>query len=135
MHKIKINDQLEIHYRKQAIYFMTVTPFTPQPDHRKSSQHFKFTKSDFEDFLENFIQACEFAWKDFSPTEANSLMSDYFEYYSKEFDNNGYLSIRENTIILDPPYGSTQELYKFNKAKARTFVYDLAKQIQPEGMI
>lgn len=132
MNIIKINEHLEIHYRKHAVYFMSITPFKPETDPSRSYQHFKFTKDEFKAFLEHFVTACEFAWADISPKDANSLMSDYWEYYSKEFDNNGYLNVKPYAISIDPPYGSTKELYKFNKPRARSFLHDLIKQVYPE---
>lgn len=63
-------------------------------------------------------------WKNFQPKEADSWGSDYDEFYDKKTDNNGYLFFR-NGLNFDSPSDETTLLYRFNKRKMESFIYDL----------
>ena len=66
-----------------------------------------------------------------NPKEVSSYGDDYWEYYDKELDNDGRLSIKNGEMIFELPayhLGSIR-CYKFNKAKAQSFIYDLEKEI------
>lgn len=76
--------------------------------------------------------------KEFNPKDASSLGDDYFEYHDREFDNEGFLGVNKNKISLEGPYtqlksdGNRVCLYKFNKAKFQTFLFDFAKKVKQD---
>ncbi|NFN17852.1 hypothetical protein FDB52_05765 [Clostridium botulinum] len=76
-------------------------------------------------YLENISREI---WKDFTTKEANSVSSDYAEYYDRKYDNNGYLSIiKYNGFKIERPYKDCLYMYKFNKRRMESFIYDLNK--------
>jgi hypothetical protein len=91
---------------------------------------YEFTKEDFKEFTSYMEKAASEAWSNITPKEATSLGSDYYEYYDRKYDDNGYLHIGENSISVDAPYWSIDTLYQFNKPKIQSFLYDLQKNIK-----
>ena len=95
-------------------------------------------------YFDSFFSGIEFAaymeqiayeaWTNFTQKEEDSMRSDYWEYYDRDFHNNGYLSVGKKFISLD---GLSQpktdnpiaRLDKFNNRKFQSFIYDLRKQI------
>lgn len=90
---------------------------------------FEFSEGDFSAFASFMELISREIWATFMPKEASSQASDYDEYYDKDFDNNGYLSIGENCIYIEGPHTTTGRLYQFNKAKMQSFIFDLRKRI------
>lgn len=138
--------ELIIQHRKSAIFFI-------RKPNKKNIRRFKniFTGKletaydtkevnvtyyfDNKTFKELFSYLNEIAlesWKSITPREADSLGSDYYEYYDRDYDSNGYLEISSNKISIegvnhfadDEPY---LRLYKFNKRKFESFIYDFEK--------
>ena len=64
-------------------------------------------------------------WKSFSPKEANSFGADYWEFYDKNTDNNGYLEVSKEALVFQSPSDETTLLYQFNKRKMESFIYDM----------
>ena len=84
-----------------------------------------------EDFVSSFKALALSVWKDLNPKEVSSYGDDYWEYYDKELDNDGRLSIKNGEMIFELPayhLGSIR-CYKFNKPKVQSFIYDLEKEI------
>ena len=84
-----------------------------------------------EDFVSSFKALAFSVWKDLNPKEATSDGNDYWEYYDRELDNNGYIYIKNGEMTFELPayhLGSIR-CYKFNKAKVQSFIYDLEKEI------
>lgn len=67
-------------------------------------------------------------WKAFTPKAANSFGSDYWEFYDRNTDNNGYLEIR-NELKFQSPNDETTLLYQFNKRRMESFIYDIESLI------
>lgn len=67
-------------------------------------------------------------WKTFTPKEADSFGSDYWEFYDRNTDNNGYLEIR-NELKFQSPNDETTLLYQFNKRRMESFIYDIENLI------
>ncbi|MGM7635650.1 hypothetical protein [Bacillus sp. Hm123] len=93
-----------------------------------SSEEFEFLfEFSPEGFIElvNYIEtvACE-CWPSLSPKEADSMVADYDEYYDRQLDSNGYLSIKKNALLIERPVLDNQKLYQFNKRKMESFIYD-----------
>lgn len=67
-------------------------------------------------------------WSDFEPKEAYSMSSDYNEYYDRKYDNNGYMRIlKGGGLSIEKPSYDCPYMYKFNKAKMQSFIFDLKK--------
>ena len=87
--------------------------------------------------LYNYLyEAGDKSWNNFNPDNWNSRGSDYYEYYDRDLDNNGYLSLGLHGIIkAERPSLRSNRLYKFNKLKFQAFVHDLNKCIERIGGI
>lgn len=67
-------------------------------------------------------------WKSFASKEADSFGADYWEFYDKVTDNNGYLRIsNDGVIVFESPSVETTLLYQFNKRRMESFIYDLER--------
>ena len=86
-----------------------------------------FKKEIFKEIIKYLERISSNIWKDFKPKVADSLSSDYEEYYDKKYDNNGYLCIGENSLKMERPYIDCPYMYKFNKRRMESFIYDLNK--------
>lgn len=68
-------------------------------------------------------------WKTFTPKAADSFGADYWEFYDRNTDNNGYLEIRyldiRNELKFESPSDETTLLYQFNKRRMESFIYDI----------
>lgn len=93
------------------------------------SFYFSFDENVFADLIKEFTKAAKSIWKNFNPKEATSWGSDYYEYYDKQYDNNGTLELGKNVLIFERPSSEDLKLYQFNKLKAESFVYDLTHKI------
>ena len=117
--------ELIIKNRKSAVIF----EMNHNQMNNKHNVVFEFEPKDFVELLNYIETISNDSWANLTPKEANSLVADYYEYYDKELDNNGYLSIRENTLIIDRPSLESNKLYQFNKRKMESFIYDFKKII------
>ena len=86
-----------------------------------------FNKEVFEELIKYTESISNKIWNDFTPKEADSISSDYAEYYDRKYDNNGCLSIRENFFRIERPCIECPYMYKFNKRRMESFMYDLNK--------
>lgn len=73
-------------------------------------------------------------WKTFTPKEADSFGADYWEFYDRNTDNNGYLEIR-NELKFQSPNDETTLLYQFNKRRMESFIYDIESLIYRGGRL
>lgn len=80
---------------------------------------------DSTDLLKFLKEQATRIWKSFYPKEADSLGSDYFEFYDRGTDANGYLEYRNEMLIFESPSEKTTLLYQFNKRRMESFVYDM----------
>lgn len=67
-------------------------------------------------------------WKTFTPKAADSFRADYWEFYDRNTDSNGYLEIR-NELKFGSPNDETTLLYQFNKRRMESFIYDIESRI------
>ena len=87
-----------------------------------------FDKNVFEEMIKYLEGISKTIWKDFEPKEANSINSDYAEYFDKKYDNNGYLTIFcDSALKIERPSDDCPYMYKFNKRRMESFIYDLKK--------
>ena len=86
-----------------------------------------FSKDTFKQITKYLENISKDIWKDFNPKEADSISSDYEEYYDKKYDNNGYLKILKYGFKIERPYEDCPYMYKFNKRRMESFIYDLYK--------
>ena len=84
----------------------------------------KFTLEGFKELLKYIEDISNKCWSNLNPKEADSFGSDYYEYYDRELDNNGYLSFRDNALFIERPSLDSRRLYQFNKKKMESFIYD-----------
>jgi hypothetical protein len=118
--KSKNGIELIVKSRKSAVFFEIL-------GHEHYQATLEFTASEFENFIVHLEDISNKAWNNFSPKEADSLGSDYYEYYDKDLDSNGYLTVRDDWIFIERPSLDSSRFYKFNKRKMESFLYDLKK--------
>ena len=116
--------KLIIKYRKSAVIFEM-----DESQMDKNRIVFKFDSKDFADLLDYIEIISNKSWTNLKPKEADSFGSDYCEYYDRKLDNNGYLSIKENTLIIERPFLKSNKLYQFNKKKMESFIYDFRELV------
>lgn len=139
--------QLIVRHRKSAVFFLRetdlgipgfVSPFwvgddrDPCVEPTELKREYKFSSETLKGFISYMEEIGSSSWSSLNPREADSVGSDYFEYYDREFDNNGYLGFKSNALTVDGPMqkktkNSVVRLYKFNKRKFESFIYDLRK--------
>lgn len=112
---------LVVKHRKSSIVFESARG----KKEREKYFTYEFTKEQFRNFAAYIEKIANESWTNVVPKEANSLGSDYDEYYDRKYDDNGTLSITKNGISITAPYWSVDTLYQFNKPKIQSFIYDL----------
>ena len=80
---------------------------------------------DSDEILHYLKEQATKVWKSFRPKEANSFGADYWEFYDKNTDNNGYLEVSKEALVFQSPNDETTLLYQFNKRKMESFIYDM----------
>ncbi|MBC6308145.1 hypothetical protein HCJ66_01130 [Listeria sp. FSL L7-1582] len=114
---------LKVAHRKSAVEF-----HLESPNIESRNLDFHFTPAVFNKLLDYILVVANESWSNPSPQDANSPGSDYWEYYDKKLDNNGYLSIDfiGNTLSLSRPVDKYNKLYQFNKRKMESFMFDIS---------
>lgn len=137
----KSGEELIVKHRKSAVFF------EGKADHNKPNSYgerhreyicikelrkvYNFTEEVFEAFVAYCKEIASESWSSFEPKVADSMGAEYDDYYDKEFENNGSLSVRAGIISIEGPYtqlkssGEVIRLIKFNKRKFESFVFDL----------
>ena len=88
---------------------------------------YEFDDETFRELRKTLSNFANKVWASFTPKAATSEGSDYYEYYDRNFDNNGYLSCRDYWLSFDRPVKSNLKLYQLNKRKAESLIFDLYK--------
>lgn len=78
---------------------------------------------DSDEILRYLKEQATKVWKSFSPREADSFGADYWEFYDRKNDSNGYLDVGEEFLVFESPSKETTLLYQFNKRKMESFIY------------
>lgn len=153
MKEIIFDNGLVIQYRKNAVFFMYENnvndngytyPFwkdqTPYVERDELEKDFTMNEKDFYELLQKMKFVSSEAWGDGSvePKLATNSSMDYWEYYDRDFDSNGYLTLRNNKLSLDGPAqpktkNKYNRLYKFDKRKMASFIYDLEKIVNSQN--
>lgn len=98
---------------------------------------YNFSKEEFGRFIAYCELIAKESWTKFEAKEADSYGAAYNDYYDKEFDNEGNLSVRAGILSIEGPYtqlkssGEAIRLFKFNKAKFESFVFELNYIVKP----
>lgn len=87
---------------------------------------FEFDEKTFVSLRDYLRKVSSEIWDSVVPKDAVSSASDYYEYYDKEFDNNGYLTVRDYWLNFERPVLHNVILYKINKRKMETLLFDLS---------
>lgn len=71
-------------------------------------------------------------WPNHTPHDVTGFGNDYTEYYDKETDNDGGLSISKDAITFYPPgyHLDSPKLYRFTRRTVETFLFDFEKHTQ-----
>jgi hypothetical protein len=88
---------------------------------------FSFDSDIFNSLFQYIESESKECWKGLIIKECDSFGSNYNEYYDKELDNNGYLIINENILKIEKPCLESNRLYKFDKKRMQSFLYDFKK--------
>lgn len=101
----------------------------------KMREQIEFTKEEFKNFVDELKGKAITVWKDkFELKEISSMGNDYWEYYDRKYDNNGYLSVGKRTngymVTIERPCEDSHRFYQLNKAKSQTFLNDCIKLME-----
>ena len=101
----------------------------------KMREEIKLTKEEFKNFVEELEGKAIAIWKDkFELKEISSMGNDYWEYYDRKYDNNGYLKVGKRSngylITIERPCEDSHRFYQLNKAKSQTFINDCIKLLE-----
>lgn len=118
--------ELVIKNRKSAVIFEIKEQEQSNNDYRFL---FNFTKDDFNKLLKYIENIAYESWANLVPKEADSIGTDYCEYYDKDLDNNGCLTIEYNRLCIERPSLESKKLYQFNKKKMESFIYDFRRKL------
>lgn len=146
--------ELIIKHRKSAVFFECLADIKKPNSHsvknannRFGEQHknyvcitelkrtYNFSDEDFKTFCDYCNLIARESWSNFAPKEADSWGAEYDDYYDKDFDNNGKLSLKKNIMNIEGPYtqlksnGEVIRLIKFNKRRFESFVYELNRLV------
>lgn len=96
-----------------------------------SLQTIELSNRDFKFFYNKLKELAEITWPNIDPKEADSEASDYYEYYDRELDNNGYLSINpiKGAICVIQVSDFNSRVYKFNKRRMQSLLFELEKEV------
>lgn len=144
--------ELIIKHRKSAVFFECLADIekpnsysVKNANNRFGDQHknyvcitelkrnYSFSDEVFKTFCDYCNSIAKESWSSFIPKEADSLGAEYDDYYDREFDNNGRLTLKKNVMKIEGPYtqlksdGEVIRLIKFNKRRFESFVYVLNK--------
>lgn len=135
----KNGEQLIIQHRKSAVFILKKYKDGDLEKHRSGEIYidgaglygnYEFAKDMFNELYQYLVKAGAESWKDINPRVADSMGADCDDYYDRDFDNNGSLSIGDNSIRIEGPYAqppnkdNLTRLIKFNKRKFESFIYD-----------
>jgi hypothetical protein len=118
--------ELLVKNRKAAVIFEIVKVRVD----KQYNFNFRFDPEIFKELLEHLELVANQSWDNLNPKEANSLGADYWEYYDKELDNDGSLLIKDCGLSMSRPSAESNRLYKFNKRKMESFIYDFRKLME-----
>ncbi|MFJ7552512.1 hypothetical protein ACIQXZ_01170 [Bacillus thuringiensis] len=119
--------ELIIKSRKSAVIF----EIEPSKTNGKYDFLFEFNLMDFMELLEYIEGISNKSWNNLNPKECDSLGADYYEYYDRPLDSNGYLDISKYKLRIERPSLESGRLYQFNKKKMESFIYDFKKIANP----
>lgn len=125
MNSKEFSNGLVVKHRKSAIIFENLKGKKEKEDYFS----YFFEDEEFKNFVSYIEKIANEAWVNIVPKEAESYGADYAEYYDRKYDDNGYLEIVDNKIVITAPYWSVDTLYQFNKPKIQSFIFDLRKAI------
>lgn len=112
-------DILVIKARKNAVFF-------EESKLRTSITHnYEFDEEAWKSLIECLDGLARQSWENFQSKEADSLGADYDSYWDKELDNEGNLTWTGRKLLFDKPDENNVRLYKFNKRKMESFIYDI----------
>lgn len=101
----------------------------------KMREQIEFTKEEFKSFVDELKNKATVIWKDkFELKEVTSMGNDYWEYYDRKYDNNGYLEVGKRAdsymVTIERPCKDSHRFYQLNKAKSQTFINDCIKLME-----
>lgn len=93
----------------------------------EKGHHFdlRFTPEEYRELMAYIDTVAHDAWPNLVLRDATSAASDYDEYYDRELDNNGQLTIgKYDNLKISRPMETHKRMYKFTKRKMETFLFD-----------
>lgn len=116
--------ELIVKSRKSAVIF----ELHEEQNSPEEKSLFQFTEDGFNELISYLETISNESWNNVTPKEATSSGSDYWEYYDRELDNNGFLSLCKNGLQVRKPFSTSTKLYQFNKRKMEAFLFDANKE-------
>lgn len=98
---------------------------------RDDSIKLTFSEDAFRELYDVMDDESQKVWKGVNKKYADSDGCDYWEYYGRVLDNNGYLTFVDDTgMRVGYVYlAKSKRIYQFNKQKVGTFLYDFELEL------
>lgn len=134
MSKIQVQIKAQNHIELNLTSRPSAIDIHIDPQTLKTSTNYKpivvdFTPEQFKALYDSLYSLAKLTWPTLQLKEANSIGSDYNEYYDRKLDNNGYLSLKDLQIVFSIPVYDNAKCYQFNKRKIESFLYDFKKKL------
>lgn len=144
--------KLIVRHRKFAVFFLRemdprvkgyVYPHwidqTPMIKTEDINIEYDFSQEVFSDFVDYMEKISLESWKVFTAKVADSFGSDYAEYYDRDFDNEGSLSVSGRRLRVRGPHQPKTDdfiirIFKFNKRKFESFIFDLRDIVEKQSL-
>lgn len=99
---------------------------------------FDFNEQERKELYEYLKKIASESWASFEPKAADSMGADYDSYWDRDMEDEGNLSFgsgRRSFLEFSAPYQPVHKdgmvrLYKFNKRKLESFIFDYEKEIE-----
>lgn len=89
----------------------------------------KYTDEGWKYILELLLEITKEVWPDLKPKEATGIGSDFEEYYDKEIDLDGSMSLFNKELFIHAPSQKHPRIYAITKRKGSDFINTLLKRL------
>lgn len=125
MIELELFDGVIVRAEKNKIVFLADRDEYPEKDRFRR----KYSAIGWEYILGVLLEIVKEVWPDLKPKEATGHGSDFEEYYDKELDLDGSMTLYNNELFIHAPSKHHERIYVIPKRKAADFLNTLNKRI------
>lgn len=153
----KNGEQLIVRHRKSAVFFeREANPINVKMDkivlswrngpvvygeerphflHGEKAREYQFSEVVFNNLFEYLTKIAHEVWNGFQPKVADSIGADYDSAWDREHEDEMNLSFwKNNGLRIEGPHQEAKtdivRLYKFNKRKFESFIFDFERELK-----